>query len=163
MAVDCKKTARASVREWAMNALWLARTAIASATKGWLCVWLLLLMLSTVSLLRSGGHHAPFTDMLFVLLLWVVSTGVVTLAATIFLIVPYVYLRSADTLLHKPWLMYVESGVLAIFSGVVVTHFTKASAVTFWGTLYPYLMFALPTSLTSSAFYMQRVKSMSKQ
>ena len=145
-----------------MGALWRARLAVKSATKGWLCVWLLLLILWTISLLRTRGHM-PFMDWLGILLIWVVSTGIVTLAATILLIVPYVCLRGVDTLLHKPWLIYVESGAIAIFSAFVLTHFVKPTAETFWTSLKPYLVFALVTSLTSSAFYMQRVKAISKQ
>ena len=145
-----------------MDALLRAKTAVASATKAWLCVWLFLLVLWMASSLRVRGH-AQFIDLLSVWLIWAVATGIVTLAATIFLIVPYVCLRSVDTLLHKPWLIYVESGVLATVACVVLTHFTKPSAETFWRSFRPYLMIALVTSLTSSAFYMQRIKSMSKR
>jgi uncharacterized membrane protein YkvI len=102
-------------------------------------------------------------DWLSILLIWVVSTGIVTLAATILLIVPYVCLRGVDTLLHKSWLIYVESGAIAIFATFVLTHFVKPTAETFWTSLKPFLIFALVTSLTSSAFYMRRVKAMSKQ
>jgi uncharacterized membrane protein YkvI len=102
-------------------------------------------------------------DWLSMLLIWAVSTGIVTLATTLLLIVPYVCLRGVDSLLHKPWLIYVESGAIAIFSSFVLTHFVKPTAETFWTSLKPFLTFALVTSLTSSAFYMQRVKATSKQ
>jgi hypothetical protein len=145
-----------------MDALWRARLAVTSAAKGWLCVWFLVLLLWTISSLRTPGH-VPLTDWLSILLIWVVSTGIVTLAATILLVVPYVCMRGVDTLLQKPWLIYVESGAIAILASFVLTHFVKPTAETFWTGLKPYLIFALVTSLTSSAFYMQRVKLMSKQ
>ena len=144
-----------------MNALWRAKSAITSATKGWLCVWLLL-VLWTMTSLRAKGH-ASFTNLLSMLLIWVVSTGIVTMTTTILLMVPYVCLRGVDILLHKPWLIYFESGALAIFATLVLTHFVKPTAETFSATLKPFLVFALATSLTSSAFYIKKLRAMSKQ
>src|SRR5258708_38633558 len=102
-----------------MDALWRVRLAVKSATKGWLCVWLLLLVLWVINLLRTPGH-VPLVDWLSILLIWAVSTGIVTMAATILLIVPYVCLRGVDSLLHKPWLIYLESGALASFATLVL-------------------------------------------
>jgi hypothetical protein len=112
--------------------------------------------------LRLKGH-ASFTDLLSMSLIWVVSTGIVTLGATIVLIVPYVLLRGVDTLLEKPWIIYLESGALASFATLVLTHFVKPTGETFSTTLKPFLVFALATSLTSSAFYLKKLKATSKQ
>jgi hypothetical protein len=56
-----------------------------------------------------------------------ISTGIVTLAATILFIVPYVCLLNVDALIRKPWRIYVESGLIAIFVSLVLTYFTKPS------------------------------------
>ncbi|HEX3968008.1 MAG TPA: hypothetical protein VHW70_08590 [Edaphobacter sp.] len=136
--------------------------AVASAAKGWLCVWLFLLAWQTVNTLRFSSH-AKITDLLSIYLIWLIATGLVTLAATVVLIVPYVWLRGVETLLQRPWLMYIESGVAAIFASFVLTHFLKPTAETFLRNFIPYLIFALAISLASSAFYLRSVKSMAKQ
>ena len=145
-----------------MNASWRTRTAILSAIKGWMCVWALLLVLQSVSFFRYRGRIPP-SDLLSILLIWIVSTGIVTLLATILLIVPYVCLRDFNTLHHKPWLIYVESGAIAVLASLALTYFAKPSAETFWTALKPYMLFALVTSLTSSFFYQRRMEAMSKQ
>jgi len=49
------------------------------------------------------------------------------------------------------------------FATLVLTHFVKPTAKTFSTTLKPFLIFALATSLTSSAFYMKKLRAMPKQ
>ena len=90
-----------------MNALWRARSAITSATKGWLCVWLLL-VLWTMTSLRAKGH-ASFTDLLSMLLIWVVSTGIVTMAST---------MPSHRALRLSAWRRYVASQAMAHLSRI---------------------------------------------
>ena len=145
-----------------MGAVWRAKTALASAAKGWACVWLLLLVWNTISLFRAKVH-VPLADLASIALIWIVSTGVVTLGATILFIVPYVCLMSVDKLLAMPWRMYLEPGVIVIFVSLGLNYFTKPYAYTFWRNLPPYLAFALATSLTSSAFFMHRLKAFTRQ
>jgi hypothetical protein len=92
-----------------------------------------------------------------------ISTGIVTLAATILFIVPYVCLLNVDALIRKPWRIYVESGSIAIFVSLVLTYFTKPQAETFLRRLPFYLAFALLTSQASSFFFMRKVKAMTNQ
>jgi hypothetical protein len=145
-----------------MGAFWRAKTALTSAAKGWACVWLLLLVWHTIGLLRAKAH-VPLLDLASIALLWIVSTGAVTLGATILFIVPYVCLMSADKLLAMPWRMYLEPGVIVIFVSLALNYAIKPYAYTFWRNLPPYLAFALATSLTSSAFFMQRLKASARQ
>ncbi|WP_263366945.1 hypothetical protein [Edaphobacter bradus] len=148
-----------------MGAFWRAKTALTSAAKGWACVWLLLLVSQTIGLLRAKPH-VPLADLASfasIALIWIVSTGVVTLGATILFIVPYVCLMSVDKLLATPWRMYLEPVVIVIFVSLGLNYFTKPYAHTFLQSLPPYLMFALFTSLASSAFFMQRLKASTRQ
>lgn len=105
----------------------------------------------------------PVLDQLSMYLIYGIATGIVTVAATVLLIVPYVCLRGVNALRQRPWLIYVESGAITIFASVVLTHFVKPTAKTFLHTFYPYVVFALATSIASSAFYMSKVKAISAQ
>lgn len=73
-------------------------------------------------------------------LIWIVSTGVVTIGATILFIVPYVCLMSLDRLLAMPWRMYLEPCVIVILISLGLDYFTKPYAYKFWRGLPPYLM-----------------------
>jgi len=149
------------------SAFWRAKTALTSAAKGWACVWLLLLVWNTIGLLGAKLHvpifHVPLADLASIALIWIVSTGVVTLGTTILFIVPYVCLVSADKLLAMPWRIYVESSVIVILVSLGLNYAIKPYAYTFWRNLPPYLAFALATSLTSSAFFMHRLKAFTRQ
>lgn len=136
--------------------------ALTSAAKGWACVWLLLLVWETIGFLRANPH-VPFTDLASIALFWIVSTGVVTLGATILFIIPYVCLISVDKLLAMPWRMYLEPGLIVIFITLGLNYRIKPYAYTFWRSLAPLLAFALATSLTSSAFFMHRLKAFTRQ
>jgi len=140
-----------------MSTFWKVKTTLISAAKGWACVWLVLLLWETLSLLRANAH-VPLTDLASITLIWIVSTGVVTLGATILFIVPYVCLRSADNLLAMPWRMYLETSLIVILVSLGLNYAVKAQAYTFWRSLPPYLAFALATSLASSAFFMLALK-----
>lgn len=94
-----------------MRVFWKAKTALISAAKGWACVWILILLWHMVSLLRVKSNIS-FTDLAGIALLWIVSTGVVTLGATVLFIIPYVCLIRADKLLGKPWRIYLESSAI---------------------------------------------------
>lgn len=140
-----------------MSIFWKAKTALISAAKGWVCVWLVLLLWETVSLLRANVH-VPLTDLASIAFIWIVATGVVTLGATILFIVPYVCLVSADKLLAMPWRIYLETGLIVILVSLGLNYAVKPQAYTFWRSLPPYLAFALATSLASSAFFMQAIR-----
>ena len=96
-------------------------------------------------------------------LIWIVSTGLVTLGATILFIVPYVCLINTDRLLARPWRMYLEPCIIVFFVTLALNYFIKPYAVTFWRNLPPYLVFAMGTSLASSAFFMHRLKTLARQ
>ena len=148
-----------------MGAFWKAKVALISASKGWACVWILLLLWHTVSLLRIKSHIS-FTDLAGIALLWIVSTCVVTLGATVLFIVPYVCLIRADKLLAEPWRIYLESSAITTLVTLGLNYRIKPYAYTFWQNLPPYLTFALAVSLISSAFFMQaltRQKSLYSQ
>ena len=108
-------------------------------------------------MLRANAH-VPITELASITFIWIVSTGVVTLAATILFIVPYVCLTSADKLLAMPWRMYIETGLIVILISLGLNYAVKPQAYTFWRSLPPYLAFALATSLVSSAFFMLALK-----
>ena len=150
-----------------MGAFWRAKTALTSAAKGWACVWVLLLVWNTISLLGAKFHipmfHVPIADLASIALIWIISTGVVTLSATILFIVPYVCLVSVDNLLARPWRVYLEPAVIVIFVSLGLNYLIKPYAYTFWRSLPPYLTFALATSLASSAFFMHRLKTLTRQ
>ena len=55
------------------------------------------------------------------------------------------------------------SAPIPLCATLVLTHFVKPTAETFSTTLKPFLIFALATSLTSSAFYMKKLRAMPKQ
>jgi hypothetical protein len=137
-----------------MGVFWKAKTALISAAKGWACVWILILLWHMVSLLRVKSNIS-FTDLAGIALLWIVSTGVVTLGATVLFIVPYVCLVRADKLLAKPWRLYLESSAITTLVTLGLNYRIKPYAYTFWQNLPPYLTFALAVSLISSAFFMQ--------
>jgi hypothetical protein len=145
-----------------MGAFWKAKTALASAAKGWACVWLLLFLWETVGLLGLKAH-VPLTDLASIALIWIVATAIVTLGATILFIVPYVYLMNVDKLLAMPWRMYLEPALIVIFISLGLNYAIKPHAYTFWQNLPPYLAFALVTSLMSSAFFMHRLKAFTRQ
>ena|ERR1700730_2567121 len=145
-----------------MDSLWRAKMAVKSAAKGWFCVGFLLVLLFSIASLRTE-QHISLVDELSILLIWTVSTGVVTFAATVFLIVPYVWLVGVDPVLRRPWRMYVEPAILVVFASFVLTYFVKPYAATFWRTLSPFLTFALLVSLASSVFYMRSVKAVSNR
>ena len=144
-----------------MNALQRSKIALPSAAKGLLCVWLLLVVWFTllifINFARTGAH-GPILNYFSTFLIYFVCTGIVTLAATTLGVIPYVCLRGTDSMLRKPWRMYVESCIVAFFASVILTHFVKPSAVTFWRSLWPYLTFALLTSTSSSVFYMRSLR-----
>ena len=139
-----------------MNALQRSKIALLSAAKGFLCVWLLFTLLIFINIARTGAHEPILNYSIF--LIYFVCTGIVTLAATTLGVIPYVCLRGTDSMLRKPWRMYVESCIIAFFASVILTHFVKPSAVTFWRSLWPYLRFALLTSTSSSVFYMRGLR-----
>jgi hypothetical protein len=144
-----------------MDALWRVKLAIASAAKGWLCIWLLLLIPLTINIIRTI-HRVPSSDELSMVFLWIFATGIVTLGTTLLLIVPYVCLRNTSTLLDSPWHIYAESSALVILASIAITHLLFIiPAQNSWMGLIPFLTFALPTSLTSCAFYMRGLKAMS--
>lgn len=141
-----------------MKAIQRTRNAILSAIKGWLFAWFLLIVLWGLNSWRAGVRQ-PLTDWLSILIIWMTATGLVTMATTILLVVPYVCLRNADTLRRQPWRIYAESGFLAIIAALVVSHATKPYARLFWSYAWPLLLIALLISLASSAFYMRRLKA----
>jgi hypothetical protein len=69
--------------------------------------------------------HPPLTDIVSILFVWVLGTGFVTLAITILLIVPSVCLLDVDTLLRQPWRIFVESGIIAIVSTLLIGQLTE--------------------------------------
>jgi hypothetical protein len=125
-------------------------------------VWLLLLIWPGIGLLRAKPH-IPILDVASIALIWIVSTGLVTLGATLILIVPYICLMSPDKLLAMPWRMYLEPGIIAVFASLGLNYFIKPTASTYWQNLPPYLIFALVTSLASSFFFMNRLKAFTRQ
>jgi hypothetical protein len=140
-----------------MSAFLRARIAITSAAKGWSCVWVLLIVWSSASFLLPK-NHISLVDQLSVLLIWIICTGIVTLATTILLVVPYVCVVGGGDLRYMPWRMYIGPCVIASLVSIGLNYRLKPHAETFWRSLPPYLIFALLTSLTSSAFYVHRIK-----
>jgi len=141
-----------------MSPAWRARNAVIAAALGWTATWVFIFLLSTVPMRRATKFHndIPLSDRLSGLMAYLLCTGAVTALATVVLILPYVCLRSSESILHRPWRMYFEPCLLgALCITVFDLYYGPATETT---QQPPFLCFALLTSLASSYFSLRRLR-----
>jgi hypothetical protein len=141
------------VKENPMSAAWRASNAVIAAALGWTATWVFILLLSTVPM-----RHATKFDWGWVMI-YLLCTGAVTALVTVVLILPYVCLRSSESILRRPWRMYLEPCLLgALCISVFDLYYGPTAETTRQKLLSPFLCFALLTSLASSYFFLRRLR-----
>lgn len=144
-----------------MNRERRAAAVMKASARGWGCHWLFFLLAAAIKTIKSYKvtFHTPGNAGLTVFVFILAATGLVTFAATVFLIGPYVLWIDAERLARDPWRMYLETSILAVISATLLTPFVKPQAESFGTTLLLLAIFALGVSLTASFFYLHDLKT----
>ena len=132
--------------------------ALVSAFLGWVCANARFFLCQAASLLRSG-MTGTWRELLANDAFWAAATGAFTLVVTLGLICPYVLMRSATSMLQRPWRVYLEPALIGV--GAMFAFGLRHSASDVGYTLRelePYLAVAGATSLISSFFYLRALR-----
>ena len=148
---------------------WRARQAFISALFGWgTAVGIsAVYFLAGVSRLLAQQVHVPFwsADEPWVLVFWLIVTGVFTFLVVLMFITPYVIARSSESILRRPWRMYLETGAIGLIcigTFNLRNHPPAYTVKQYFPMQVPYMVFALVVSLASSHFYLRRLSKVTR-
>lgn len=141
--------------------------AILASGLGWITASVLLALYSGVAgylTLRAHGDAAlwhPWRSFLAPTFSFSVFTGLFTLLVVLVFILPYVSLRSAESILERPWRMYLDPlilGFVCITFFDLYTHPTAYTVRQYFPMQVGYMAIAAVTSLCSSSYFLRLLR-----
>lgn len=146
-----------------MTAGWRAGNALLAAACGWAFTWVIVLVWQVLA--RTASKYPNYErvgDLVSLMLIYSVATAAVTLGATVVFAVPYVALRSAASILGRPWRMYLEPCAVVLVGTMSIAHRSMSNGnikVPFRDlALNAFVLFAVVTSLASSFFFLRQLR-----